>query len=226
MEITLHLELRKTKSFFQSTGYQKKFRKDVHTLLDFGYKRVRATINADTQEPTITGRIAEEINKGLQTIGLLPESVLKPRYVVIPENSKIKTTDPNNIKDSFIRLDIVILNNRKIPYKQYVVEGKRLKKKNFSRASDKYFDEGVTRFVDETYAADSPEAMMVGFWQDESATYWFDEITQKFEEKELNVEEKLTLVEIIPEIPLERFSVHKRKSGNKILVFHVLLDCV
>lgn len=227
MEIISHPEPKKTKSFFQSIGYSKRFRKDVHILLDFGYKRVRSTINTDTQEPTITGRIAEEIEKGLEQLGLLPEEVLKPHYVVIPENSKIKSTDPNNIKDKFIRLDIVILDSRKRPYRRYVVEAKRLKKKNFRKAIDKYCNDGIMRFIDEIYASDSPEAIMVGFWQDEDAKHWLDELTQKFEENEktMSVNEKLISIEVIPEISHELFSIHQRKSGSKIILFHILLDC-
>jgi len=227
METTSHTESKKTKSFFQSIGYPKKFRRDVHSLLNFGYKNVKASINANTQEPTITGRIAKEIDKGLQSIGLLPEALLKPHYVVIPENSEIKLEDLNNIKDEFIRLDIVILDNRKIPYKRYVIEGKRLKKKNFSQAIDKYCNVGIMHFVDEIYASDSPEAMLVGFWQDEDAKHWFDELTRKFEENEktMNVDEKLISFKVIPEISDEWVSIHQRKSGSKIILFHILLDC-
>ncbi len=227
METTPNSKLKNIKSFFQSTGYPKKFRKDVHILLNFGYQQSRTSLNAKTQEPTITGRIAEEIEKGLEELDLLPESVLKPHYVVIPENSRIKSTDTNNIKDKFIRLDIVILDNRKRPYRRYVIEGKRLKKKNFSEAVDKYCNIGIKNFIDEIYASDSPEAILVGFWQDENARHWFDEIIQNFtdNEKALSVQDRLIVVKVIPEITDELVSSHQRKSGSKIILFHILLDC-
>lgn len=226
METALPIELKKTKSFFQSVGYSKKFRKDVHILLNFGYKQVRATIDTNTHEPTITGRVAKEIGNGLEQIGLLPEDVLKPHYVVIPEESNIKATDPKNIKDKFIRLDIVILNNQKRPYKRYVIEAKRLRKDRFK--VDKYREDGVMRFIDELYASDSPEAIMVGFWQDEDAKHWFGELAREFEENETTMAfaEKLSSFNVIPEISDEWVTVHQRKSGNKIILFHILLDCL
>lgn len=221
-------ELKETKSFFQSQGYSRKFRKDVHTLLNYGYKEVKPTLTSETQEPTITGRIAEAIDKGLQELGLLPDEVLKPHYVVIPEFSKIQFSDLKNEKDFFLRLDIVILNNQKRPYKKYIVEGKRLKKENFIDAIKKYCDHGIIRFVEEIYASDIPEAIMAGFWQDEDLKHWFDELVQKFDDDEIKmcVEEKLKPIKIIPEILHEWYSIHRRKSGSKILLFHIFLDCL
>ena len=172
--------------------------------------------------------MTEAINKGLNTIGLLPDRLQREPYSVFAESAEIKTKDPNNIKDEYIYFDIVFVEaTRTVPRRRYTVEAKRLKTNGFSIG--KYCDAGVMRFVNEIYASTSPEAAMIVFFQDKDVTYWFDELTRKFNEdgksKKLSIELDLRKVEIIAPITNEWFSIHKRNSNNKILLFHILWDC-
>ena len=97
----------KIKSFFRS-GYPIYFRRDVHILLAYGYNSIRAEINCNTEEPTITVRIATAINRGLNTFGLLPDKLQKQPYAVFPEPAEIKLKDPHNIKDESLLSGIEI----------------------------------------------------------------------------------------------------------------------
>jgi hypothetical protein len=217
----------KIKSFFQS-DYPDYFRRDIHLLLAFGYTSIRSEINLNSEEPTITVRMAEAINTGLNKIGLLPDRLQREPYSVFPEPAQIKTKDPKNIKDEYIYFDIVFEEStRTIPRRRYTVEAKRLKTNGFSIG--KYCDDGIMRFVNEIYASVYPEAAMIGFYQDKDVKYWFDELTRKFTEdakpKKMGVKSDLTKFEVVTSITNEWFSMHQRNSGKKILLFHILWDC-
>lgn len=211
---------------FLKSGYPNYFRRDVHKLLFFGYERVRPFINFETEEPTITIRIAQEIDKGLDTLGLLPESILKKRYNVIPEFPKIKIKDPQNIKDEYVRFDIVVLDSRSLPRRRYIIEAKRLRKNGF--AIGKYCSDGIMRYIEDVYASEFPEAAMIAFWQDSDSAYWFGELARKFKEDKVDdkmaVSQSLESIEIISELPNEWVSIHRRRSGSEIILFHLFLE--
>lgn len=229
METTSQTNSNKIKNFLQS-GYPDYFRRDVHTLLAFGYNSIRSEINYNTEELTITVRMTEAINTGLDTIGLLSDRLQRKPYAVFAESTQIQTRDDKNIKDKYIYFDVVFLESggRAIPRRRYTVEAKRLKTNGFSIG--KYCDDGIMRFVNEIYASAYPEAVMIGFFQDKDIKYWFDELTRKFKEDEkqnkMAVELNLTKIILISEIPDEWLSTHKRKSGNKIHLFHIFWDCL
>ncbi len=86
------------------------------------------------------------------------------------------------------------------------------------------------RFVNEIYASAYPEAAMIGFFQDRDINYWFEELARKFKEDEkpnkMAIELNLMEINVIPEISDEWLSVHQRRSGNKIHLFHIFLDCL
>ncbi len=218
----------KMKSFFQS-DYPDYFRRDVHRLLVFGYNWIRNEIHSDTEEPTITVRMAEAINTGLNKIGLLPDRLQREPYSVFPEPAEIIKKDSQNIKDELIYFDIVFEESggRSIPRRRYTVEAKRLKTNGFSIG--KYCDKGIMRFVNEIYASAYPEAAMIGFYQDKDVNYWFGELTRKFKEDKttnnMAVELGLTEINIISEISYEWLSIHQRKTKNKIHLLHIFLDC-
>ena len=227
MEILSPNNQDKIKSFFQS-DYPDYFRRDVHTLLAFGYASIRGEINCDTEEPTITVRMAEAINSGLNIIGLLPDRLQREPYSVFPEPAQIKNKDKINIKDEYIYFDVVFEETtRTIPRRRYIVEAKRLKTNGFSIG--KYCDHGIMRFVNEIYASQYPEAIMIGFYQDKDLNYWFGELTRKFNEdkthNKMQVEQELTKVTVISEILDEWLSIHQRRSGNIIHLFHIFWDC-
>lgn len=217
------------KSFFES-GYPDYFRRDVHILLSYGYKSIRAEIHCNTEEPTITVRMKEAIYKGLNTIGLLPDKLQKKPYSVSAEPAKIKVKDTKNIKDEYIYFDIVFEEATKtIPRRRYIVEAKKLKTGDFTIG--KYSGEhGIMRFVDEVYASVYPEAVMIGFWQNKDVDYWFDELSRTL--KKDKTKNKICFggkperYEVIPDISDEWFTIHKRKSGSKILLFHILFECL
>lgn len=185
MEKTSPINPNKTKSFLQS-NYPDYFRRDVHTLLAFGYNFIRSEINANSEEPTITVRMTEAINVGFDSIGLLPNKLQKRHYAVFAESAQIETRDSENIKDKYIYFDVIFqeTGGRNIPRRRYTVEAKRLKTNGFSIG--KYCDDGIMRFVNEIYAFGFPEAAMIGFFQDKDVSYWFDELTRKFNEDEKN----------------------------------------
>lgn len=216
-------------NILEQSGHPNYFRRDVHELLSFGYTKVRPTINADTEEPTITARLAEAIDKGFNTIGILPERLAKKPYSIKAETVEIETKDLKNIKDKHIFYDIVFEEvGQTIPRRRYTFEGKRLKKNKFSIGL--YCADGISRFVEEIYASDCPEAAMIGFYQDADVNYWFKELTRKFKENEqdnkMQLIENLTKKLVISDFSNEWVSLHQRKSKGRIILFHIFLECL
>lgn len=220
-------------NILEQSGHPGYFRRDVHELLEYGYMKVRSTINANTEEPTITIRIAKAIKDGLDSIGELPDKF--QYYNVTSEEAEIKAKDPNNIKDTHVFYDIVFVEStRTIPRRRYTFEGKRLKKNNFPKTNNfpirLYCNDGIMRFVNDIYASDSPEAAMIAFFQDEDVNYWFGELTRKFKENEqdnkMQVLEGLTQFQVISKFSNEWFSIHQRITESPVILFHIFLDCV
>ena len=209
-------------NILEQSGHPDYFRRDAHYILAKGYQDVRNKINSKTGEVKITVQIYEAIEKRFDSFGF-SEKILNRRYAIKAEDTKI-------YKEEVKRLDIVVQTTEPSQKRiRYIFEAKRLKKNGFP-ISLYCGDDGILRFVNEIYASDSPEAAMIGFYQDTDVNYWFKELTRKFKENEqdnkIQVVENLTQFQIISEFPNEWFSLHQRKSGSGMLLFHIFLECL
>lgn len=209
-------------NILEQSGYSSYFRRDAHYILANGYQDVRSKINSETGEVKITVQIYEAIEKRFESFGF-PEKIMNRRYA-------IKAEDPKIHKNEIKRLDIVVQTTEPAQKRiKYIFEAKRLKKNGFPIGL--YCGEdGIMRFVEETYASDCPEVAMIGFYQDTDSKYWFKELTRKFKENEkdnkMQVLEGLTQFQIISEFPNEWVSCHQRVNENPVILFHIFLECV
>lgn len=209
-------------NILEQSGYSSYFRRDAHYILANGYQDIRSKINSETSEVKITVQIYEAIEKRFDSFGF-PEKIMNRRYA-------IKAEDPKIHKNEIKRLDIVVQTTEPSQKRiKYIFEAKRLKKNGFPIGL--YCgDDGIMRFVNEIYASDCPEAAIIGFYQDTNVNYWFNELNRKFNENEqenrMQITENLTQLQIISEFSNEWVSLHERKSGNTVLLCHILLECL
>ncbi|PHM10492.1 hypothetical protein [Nostoc sp. 'Peltigera malacea cyanobiont' DB3992] len=90
-------------------------------------------------------------------------------------------------------------------------------------------EEGLQRFVSgTTYAAQYPEAAMIGYVQSDNHEYWINELNRKFDadpDNSLSIRQRLSQVQVIASLLYEWVSQHDRSTGNPITLYHILLDC-
>ena len=201
--------------------YDSFFRRDAHQLLAWGYEDARTNINPTLEETEITGFIAEKIDKRFDD----PDTPSRFDRYYLGEDKPI--TGEGRTGKSRRRLDLVIEWSGCKPRPKYVFEAKRLRKQGYPIS--KYTGEdGLQPFVAGTsYAAQYPEAAMIGYIQSDNYEYWIRELTRKFTESNngLSIIKELTQVEVIASLPNELVSQHDRSTGSPITVYHILLDC-
>ena len=156
--------------------YDSFFRRDAHQLLAWGYEDARTNINPTLEETEITGFIAEKIDKKFDD----PDTPSRFERYYLGEDKPI--TGEGRTGKSRRRLDLVIEWSGCKPRPKYVFEAKRLRKQGYPIS--KYTGEdGLQPFVYGTaYAAQYPEAAMIGYIQSDNYEYWIRELTRKFTE--------------------------------------------
>lgn len=203
--------------------YQRAFRIDVHQLLAWGYADSRSRITADDEEEVITTYIAEAIDHRIDD-PCTPEKFT--RYAI--HNAHFVSPGGQTGKRQ-LKLDLMLEQCGIRPKRHFVFEAKRLK--TGSHPIGKYTgDEGLGCFVGGLYAANDPEAAMVGYMQNADAAYWFSELERVFSEDESNgrdlrVAERLRKNVVVPDLPNEWSSDHTRTNGSPIRVFHLFVGC-
>lgn len=204
--------------------YQRAFREDAHQLLAWGYADSRNRIGPDNEEEVITAYIAEAIDRRIDD-PRTPESFTRYSIHNVHFVSPGGQTGKRQLK-----LDLMIEQCGIRPKRHFVFEAKRLK--TGSHPIGEYTGkDGLGRFVSGRYAAEDPEAAMVGYMQNRDASHWFSELGRVFSndeasgKKALRVTEQLREITVIHELKDEWASAHLRSNRTQILVFHVLLDC-
>ena len=144
--------------------YRHVFLAHVHRLLQIGYSRLRPVQFASTEEPTISGRIREEIEHFLDEP---PAEGWKQFYEVFNENPE---DDKWRSGKRRLKTDIRIKSSRTAPRLRFIFEAKRLR---YSRSLDDYLgSEGLRAFLNEDYAKDSLDAGMLGYVQVSTPNQW------------------------------------------------------
>lgn len=199
--------------------YKACFRRDAFQLLAWGHEDARGKILNDLEETQITGFISEAIDKRLMSF---KTPARFDRYGLKEDNpvpSESRTGKQRR------RLDIIIERAQRGPRPRYVFEAKRLHRIN--HGIDKYSGkEGLLRFVQGTYAAEYPEAAMVGYIQSDTPDYWIEKLTKVLAKgDELRISKHLSRDVVLKSIPHSWVSEHTRKHLNPITLYHVMLVC-
>ena len=203
--------------------YSARFREDAHQLLAWGYKDAFPLIKARQEETEITGYVAEAIDARLSAdVSVTPKRF--NRYCLKEDNP----TKAGELKGKRRRrLDIVVEMTSRRPRPHYVFEAKRLHTSGHP-ISTYLGDKGLLRFVERRYAADCPEAAMVGYVQNNTAKYWKDKLNESFDKDMAGhfcVERELRKEVILADLPDEWVSIHRRAGSPCITIYHIFLDC-
>lgn len=204
--------------------YGEAFRLHSHQLLAWAYGDIRSRLHPDLDEPSITGLLAEAMKHRLDH----PDTPDAYLHYCIGDQEPL--SPGGELGNERLRLDISVIRSGIKPRLSFVFEAKRLRTGGFPIG--KYVGSGgMDDFVSGRYAAVCPEAAMVGLYQNRDAGYWHAELHRAFESDEnepiplLRVIEKLKPANVLAEWGDELESVHIRRSGTRLRLFHLFLDC-
>jgi hypothetical protein len=151
--------------------YTSQLRKHALSLLWLGYKRLKPTTFAKSEEDDITGELTKEMNNVL-------EDYNSPRWVEhysVPEQVRVNVRILRGKSRPLIDVKIVRHKRGKRPHLPF--EAKRLGRG--SSAGDYLGLEGLGAFLDGTYPTTHSEAGMLGYIQENSESDWAIKISAR-----------------------------------------------
>ena len=204
--------------------YGEVFRLHSHQLLAWAYSDMRPRLNADMNEPSITGLLADAMKLRLNH----PDTPVEYDHYWPGDQ---EPHSPNGeLGNDRLRFDITIIRNGIKPRISFIFEAKRLRTGGFS-IGEYIGDGGMGDFIECRYGAEHPEAAMVALFQNKDVAYWHGELRRVFcedqvaETPRLGIHETVCDVVILDDIPNELRSTHSRSNGANISIYHIFLDC-
>ncbi len=195
-----------------------------HQLLAWAYADVRDQLNAEMDEPSITGLLAGAMKTRLDH----PDT--PNEYDHYWPGDQEPHSPNGELGNARLRFDITIIRNGIKPRISFIFEAKRLRTGGFPVG--KYIgDGGMGDFIECRYGAEHPEAAMVALFQNKDVAYWHGELTRVFDEDQraetsrLGIHETLSSVSILDELLHELQSIHRRSNGVNIRIYHIFLNC-
>jgi len=204
--------------------YLDAIRGHAHQLLAWAHEDARSQLNANTDEPTITGLFCEAMKRRINS----PETPeIYMHYAIGDQDPVSPASERGNYR---LRLDINILRTGIRPQLAYIFEAKRLRTRGFPIG--KYIGEGgMGDFLACRYAQGCPEGAMVGLWQDKDVSYWVGKLQRAFnndqvcKQPSLGITENLKSTTVLDALQDHFRSVHRRTDGNLITLLHSFLNC-
>lgn len=204
--------------------YGEAFRTHAHQLLSWAYADTRHRFAPDMEEPDITGLLADAMKLRLN------DPATPEEYNHYWPGDQEPVSHAGRLGKERLRLDISIIRNGIRPRIAFILEAKRLKTGGFPIG--KYIgDGGMGDFIECRYGSEHPEAAMVALFQNKDTAYWHDELKRVFNEDyaaempRLGIQEHLSDINILTSLPNELQSVHRRRNGEVIRLFHIFLNC-
>ncbi len=204
-------------------------REDAHQLLAWGYVDARRQLPLARDEYDMTGLLADAIERRIDN-PRTPE-----RYTVYSVHNERPVSPGAELGKHRPKLDIQIERCAIRPKRYFTFEAKRLRDDTLASVADTLLnylgDEGVGRFIAARYAADSIEAAMLGLVQAHDAGFWFERIGEAFVQDKVSGKDEFCLIEqlcwecVVPNLPDEAGSTHKRADHDPIHLFHIFIDC-
>jgi len=204
-------------------------REDAHQLLAWGYLDARRQLALARDEYDMTSFIADAIRRRIDD----PQT--PERYTVYSVHNERPISPGGELGKDRPKLDIQIEWCAIRPKRYFTFEAKRLRddaSSNVDSTLRHYLgDKGVRRFVAGRYAAESIEAAMLGCIQAHDARFWFEQISEAFVRDEASgrnvfcLTQQLCWERVIPDLPDEAASSHKRVDHDPIRLFHIFIDC-
>ena len=201
-------------------------RQHVHQLIAWGYEDAQVNIRPNLEEPDITGFLAEAMSERLRSFN-------GPKWCtqfVIKEDNPVAGL--GRIGKRRKRPDLIIeCTKRGRP--EYVFEAKPLRTSKYP-PSHYLGTNALQRFLRGDYASRYPEAGMLGYVQSQTVAEWAKKLRTTIE-KDAKYQNLLCLepsgnrmtrdVNINTALTSEWVSVHTRQTGERIRIFHILLNC-
>jgi len=203
--------------------YLEVIRVHAHQLLAWAHADARLSLHEELDEPSITGLLGDAMKARLDA----PETPEEYDRYTIGDQEPVSPS--GQMGNDRLRLDLCVIRSGVKPRLRYIYEAKRLRTGSFSIG--RYVGRsGIGDFLEGRYGADSPEAVMIGLFQNKDAGYWQRELHRSFDEDIsrhgfLGVLERLAPANILECFPDELQSVHRRNQTGLIRLFHIFLDC-
>ncbi len=205
--------------------YGEAFRLHAHQLLLWAHGDVRDRFHPGLDEPSMTGLLADAMKRRLSEHPGTPKAF--DCYWIGDQEPHSPAGELGNDR---LRLDITIIRNGIRPRITYVLEAKRLRTGGFPIGE--YVGEGgMGDLVSGRYAADAPEAAMVGLFENQTVSYWHDELRRRFDQDtespvpQLSIMQGLVSKVVLADLAGELESRHGRADGSVLILHHIFLDC-
>lgn len=201
--------------------YWAAYRQRVHMLLAWGYVASRSRVQAEHEEPDITGFIAEAIQSILDD----PNSPGWCDQIAIKDDPPIPGGKRTGRKRW--RPDLIFESVERRPRPKYHFEAKRLHRE---QSIGVYLGkDGLQCFLSGKYAHEYNEAGMLGYVQCNNINAWLAKLQGAIDQDSQNRNELLLLSpqgnsQVIDAFPQEWLSKHSRNTGKSIVIYHLLLD--
>ena len=209
--------------------YLSVLREDAHLLLAWGYADVRSEIPSARDEYDITGLLADAMEARIN------DPKTPERFSLYSVHNERPISVGGERGKGRPKLDIEIERCGIRPRQSYTFEAKRLRDDAKASPSDSVAhylgDDGVCRFVTGRYAPEALESVMLGLIQAHTAEFWFARMQQAFEDDSASGDSRFSMVEgfeqcsVIPELPDEASTVHRRVNGSIFRLLHLLIGC-
>src|SRR4029077_3405806 len=204
--------------------YVERLRFHSHQLLAWAHSDIRLSLHSGLNEPSITGLLGDAMKARLNS-AYTPEEY--DHYTVLDQEP---ISPSGQLGNDRLRLDLCVVRSGVRPRLAYIFEAKRLRTHGFPIG--KYVGEGgMGDFLECRYGSTSPEAVMIGLFQNRDVTYWKAELERVFDEDrrallpQLDILDDLRPVQVHDSFPDELQSGHRRRNALYIRMLHIFLDC-
>ena len=192
-----------------------------HEILKMGYDLIDPPSLADCDEETITGRLTKAMQDALEDL----DAPSWTKSFSAEEERPVNDSDREG--KHRLRIDIEVIKHTSGPCPRFRFEAKRLR--NSTSHRDYLGVDGLGCFLDGRYAAGDPDAGMLGYVQDGTASVYRNSICDALlnEPSRFGVAQggELNECRIVRGLDTHA-SLHHRSGGlPSIMVFHTLLTC-
>ena len=204
--------------------YGETFRLHSHQLLAWAYQDVRHRFVPGLEEPDMTGLLAEAMENRLN------DAATPDAYLHYTIGDQVPQSPAGQLGNKRLRLDITVIRSGIRPRLSFIFEAKRLRTN--SLPIGKYVGEGgMGDFISGRYAGESPEAAMIGLFENQTIKYWQSELRRAFSEDSKSATPQFAVISALTEVSIfagltgEMESTHSRKTGFPLRLFHIFLEC-
>ena len=202
--------------------YRSIFRARVFQLLAWGYEKLEANSFGKKQEPVITGRLVEEIEKILND----RSSPFWVQYFCLHEDPRIHVPDREGKERKMVDLDFEFVRHGKRPH--FSFEAKRLSA-NSHPICVYLGPAGLGEFLSGEYGRNDPEGGMLGYVQSHTPEHWVKQAKSNFSKPPGKYKTCLDGIwkqtKIVHDLPYCYQTKHDRSVGKTpITIIHCFLD--